>query len=148
MILLYPVADFRTEITGIRYEHLVSNNAMDAEAVRHQVSVLVSNKIIVGHSLWIHLSLLGLTHPAIDTRDVALYLPFHRSIRTFSVTPLRMMVSHFMRRRIGRTYEHPVEDARAALDLFRSYEDPWEDEIRAGGWPCALPPSRFSRFFS
>lgn len=86
-----------------------------------------------------------------------------------------------MRRRIGRTYEHPVsifeifkpfpilyscsyldiprlmfvclfvtkaEDARAALDLFRSYEDPWEDEIRAGGWPCALPPSRFSRFFS
>lgn len=122
----------------------------------------------------LRLKLLGITHPALDTRDVALYLPFHRSVSSSTVTPLKSLVSHLMRRKIGRSYEHPVrsshiicylsnmilsdfilifpfiklEEARAALDLFRSYEDPWEDEIRAGAWPSALPPTSFSQFFS
>ncbi|EJD04298.1 uncharacterized protein FOMMEDRAFT_28031 [Fomitiporia mediterranea MF3/22] len=142
----HQIEDFRPSVTGLLAEHLSTSEAL--YIVRQEVSALLRDKTIVGHSLWMHFSLLGITHPAIHTRDVALYLPFHRSIRSSTVTPLKSLVSHLMRRKIGRSHEHPLEEARAALDLFRSYEEPWEDEIRGGGWPSALPPSSYSRFFS
>ncbi|KAL5495586.1 hypothetical protein ACEPAI_1049 [Sanghuangporus weigelae] len=144
----HQIEDLRSSITGLLAEHLLSNEAMHPSAVKEQVSALFQGKIIIGHSLWMHFSLLGLTHPALDTRDVALYLPFHRSVSSSTVTPLKSLVSHLMRRKIGRSYEHPLEEARAALDLFRSYEDPWENEIRGGTWPSALPPTAFSQFFT
>ena len=101
---------------------------MTASAVREQVSALLCDKIVIGHSLWIHFSvdifhvifllltlirtstpkLLGITHPAINTRDVALFLPFQRSISSPTVAPLKSLVSHLMRRKIGRSYENPV----------------------------------------
>ncbi|KAH8120573.1 hypothetical protein DFH11DRAFT_74416 [Phellopilus nigrolimitatus] len=140
------VEDYRTLVTGLQAEHLAS--APHPAAVREQVSAIVRGKIVVGHSMWIHFSLLGMCHPAIDTRDVALFLPFHRTLSSSSVKPLKTLVSHLMRRKIGQGYEHPLEEARAALDLFRSYEDQWEDEVRAGAWPSALPPSSYGRFFT
>ncbi|OCB85230.1 hypothetical protein A7U60_g7857 [Sanghuangporus baumii] len=49
---------------------------------------------------------------------------------------------------IHRASGNKLEEARAALDLFRSYEDSWEDDIRGGTWPSALPPTAFSQFFT
>lgn len=40
-----------------------------------------------------------------------------------------------------------VENARAALDLYRSCSSEWEDAVSEGNWPCALPPSTFSRCY-
>ena len=115
------------------------------------------------------IQLLSIRHSAIDTRDVALFLPFHRTLRAFNTIPLKTLVWHLMRRRIGLRYENPVvnrtllsecmsclsvargvqvENARAALDLFRSYEDPWENAIRGGSWPSALPPSSYRQLFN
>ena len=41
-----------------------------------------------------------------------------------------------------------IEEARASLDLFRSYEDKWEAVIESGAWPSALPPSSHMNYFS
>lgn len=40
-----------------------------------------------------------------------------------------------------------LENARAALDIYRSDSEAWERSIGQGNWPCALPPSTFSRCY-
>ena len=53
---------------------------------------------------------LGLSHPAIDTRDVASFVPFRRSLgyKPSQTVPLKILVNKFMDRDIGHGYEHPV----------------------------------------
>ena len=41
-----------------------------------------------------------------------------------------------------------MENARAALDLYRSHGAEWESAVSKGQWPCSLPPSQFSRCFT
>jgi RNA exonuclease 4 len=74
-----------------------------------------------------------------------------------------------MGRSMGLGYEHPVrpciqssqhsmdqcidltteqlENARAALDLYRSAQQPWENAIDSGSWPCTLPPVGYAEYF-
>ena len=40
-----------------------------------------------------------------------------------------------------------LENARAALDLYRSAQHPWEDAIDSGSWPCILPPVGYAEYF-
>jgi RNA exonuclease 4 len=40
-----------------------------------------------------------------------------------------------------------LENARVALDLYRSHAEEWEAAITKGNWPSALPPSTFSRCY-
>ena len=56
---------------------------------------------------------MGVCHPTIDTRDVCLFLPFHRTMRKYGIkgpAPLDRMVLVLMRRQIGYSYQHPVRD--------------------------------------
>ncbi|OBZ79783.1 RNA exonuclease 4 [Grifola frondosa] len=135
-----PVSDYRTNETGLQPAHL--ENAPTFIDVQRQVAGLIRNKIIVGYALWNFLSVLGLSHPAIDTRDVALFLSFRRSLgcKPTEMLPLTTLVKQFMGRDIMLNGDIPVEQARSALDLFRSCEQTWEGVIASGAWPCALPP--------
>lgn len=59
------------------------------------------------------LQIMGVCHPTIDTRDVCLFLPFHRTMRRYGIkgpAPLDQMVLVLMRRQIGYSYQHPVRD--------------------------------------
>lgn len=40
-----------------------------------------------------------------------------------------------------------LENARAALDLYRSVQHPWENAINSGSWPCILPPVGHAEYF-
>lgn len=40
-----------------------------------------------------------------------------------------------------------LENARAALDLYRSHAADWEGAVSSGHWPAYLPPSTFSRCY-
>ena len=126
---------------------------------------------------------LGVRHPAVLTRDVALYQPFRNALKTpKQVVGLRTLMWHLMRRRCqdgkqcavslglgasnptrgGRTvatssgYQinclltpivHQLENARAAMDLYRSHATEWEDVISKGQWPSHLPPDTFARCY-
>lgn len=53
---------------------------------------------------------MGLSHPAIDTRDIALFLPFRRSLRVRAnqMIPMITLVTQLLGRNIGLHGEHPV----------------------------------------
>ncbi|KAF9015081.1 hypothetical protein BDQ17DRAFT_1229133 [Cyathus striatus] len=142
------VTDYRTSATGITQAHLYSGDAWAFSVVQQYVASLIKGKILVGHSLWNDLSVLGIPHPAVATRDVALYQPFRNALRSpHQVVGLQTLAWQLMCRRCQEGQLHPLENARAALDLYRSHADEWEAAVMKGNWPCALPPSTFSRCY-
>ncbi|PIL29614.1 hypothetical protein GSI_08251 [Ganoderma sinense ZZ0214-1] len=156
-----PVCDYRTAETGLEAHHLADGTSLSALVtsaarspvfidVQRQVASLIRDKILVGYGLWEFLSVMGLAHPAINTRDTALFMSFRRTLgyRPNDVVPLATLVKQFMGRDIEQNGNIPVERARAALDLFRSCEHIWEEIISTGAWPCSLPPFEFRRCFT
>lgn len=142
------VTDYRTSTTGITPAHLSSPGARKFNDVQRDVADLIKDKVIVGHSLWNDLSVLGIPHPAVNTRDVALYQPFRNALRSPNqLVRLSTLTFHLMGRRCQEGQQNPLENARAALDLYRSHANEWENAIREGQWPSALPPSTFSRCY-
>lgn len=103
------VSDYRTTTTGIEPSHLLSPEIPSFGRVQQHVADLIKGKIIVGHSLWHDLSVLGIAHPAVATRDVALYQPFKNALRSPNqVVGLQTLMWHLMRRRCQDGHLHPV----------------------------------------
>ncbi|KAL0951296.1 hypothetical protein HGRIS_008006 [Hohenbuehelia grisea] len=141
------VTDYRTQVTGIEEKHLSSSKAAPFSTVQNLISKLIKGKVIVGHSIWNDLSVLGIPHNAVATRDVALYVPFRNALRSQQVIGLQTLCWHLMCRRCQDGQQNPIENARAALDLYRSNSKEWEASVSKGNWPCTLPPSTFSRCY-
>ncbi|KAH9937206.1 uncharacterized protein B0H18DRAFT_1151011 [Fomitopsis serialis] len=58
------VSDYRTGTTGIEPGHLdPANGAKAFLEVQQNVARVIKGKVIVGHSLWLDLSVLGIPHP-------------------------------------------------------------------------------------
>ncbi|KAF9455112.1 hypothetical protein P691DRAFT_691506 [Macrolepiota fuliginosa MF-IS2] len=149
----HVVTDYRTSTTGITEEHITSSEALSFNTVQQKVADLIKGKVLIGYSLWNDLSVLGIPHPAVDTRDVALLTPkqpFRNSLKAQQPLGLPTLMWSLMNREIQQpgSYIHPVENARAAMDLYRSYNGPWELAIEKGDWPCALSPSTYSRCYT
>ncbi|KAJ3868402.1 hypothetical protein EV359DRAFT_32338, partial [Lentinula novae-zelandiae] len=123
-------------------------NAPPFDEVRNRVASLIQNKIIVGHSIWMFLSIMGLSHPALETRDLALFRPFRRKLYSSKIADLPTLVHVYMGRKIGFGVEDSLETARACVDLFRSCEVQFENVVYAGAWPCDLPPTSYSQYFT
>lgn len=105
---------------------------MEFNDVQHQVADLIKDKVIVGHSLWNDLSgrlpwhmfqeavatgsnsrfpysVLGIPHPAVNTRDVALYQPFRNALRSPNqLVRLSTLTFHLMGRRCQESQQNPV----------------------------------------
>lgn len=100
---------------------------------------------------------------------MALFHPFRKKLRSRAIISLPNLIHFFMARRIGLDYEDSVhlpiifwysfsaltyllitqvELARASVDLFRSVEGAFESSVRSGSWPCDLPPSIYSEYFT
>ncbi|KAJ1310344.1 hypothetical protein OPQ81_007083 [Rhizoctonia solani] len=144
-----PVVDYRTTQTKITAWDLSDSNpqALPFDIVQVKVTDLIHECIIVGHSLWQDLSVLGISHLAVDTRDTALYLPFRVTLSQQIAPGLPTLVWTFMKRHIRCFSTDSTEDARACMDLFRSIEYDWEHFVFNGDWPCALPPAGYARYF-
>ncbi|KAJ7599624.1 ribonuclease H-like domain-containing protein [Mycena floridula] len=143
------VTDYRTATTGIQPPHLTGGNAVQFSVVQEHIANLLKGNILVGHSLWNDLSVLGIAHPAVNTRDVGLYQPFRNALRfPRQVVGLQTLAWQFMQRRYQQQESNPLENARAALDLYRTQQQDWETAIAHGTWPCALPPSSYSRCYT
>ena len=137
------VADYRTFVSGITEEHLTDAPAF-ADAVQ-QVQEMLLDKILVGHGVDNDLRALGITHPWLMTRDTAYYQPFMRLLETStlhnqamsqngSAAPvwgprkLKDLAKEKLQREIqvAGVSHCPVEDAAAALDLYKSHRPRWE----------------------
>ncbi|KAF7347898.1 hypothetical protein MVEN_01547700 [Mycena venus] len=143
------VVDFREATTGIKNWQLFSKEAVAFNVLQQYVATLMRGKIVVGHGIWNDLSVLGIPHPAVGTRDVALYQPFRNALRSpHQIVGLQTLCWQLMRRRCQEGLIDPSENARAAMDLYRSHSKEWEASISKGNWPSCLPPSTFSRCYS
>ena len=154
-----PVTDYRTHVSGITAEHLQESNndkshsLMSFDEVRTLVETILRGKILIGHGLENDLKVLGLSHPWSDIRDTATYSYFMREATPSTMTHYQQQ-HHFPSavpningglapkklrdlawEQLGRQIQcpgvphSPMEDAIAALDLYKKVRGQWEDHL-------------------
>jgi RNA exonuclease 4 len=130
---------------------LIQDNADPLPVVQKQVAALIKDRIVVGHALHNDFQVLLLDHPRRLIRDTQRYQPFHEiakqkrpglkalaqkilgidiqsgahsSVRVFPLSPA---VSGCIL--ILLSFHLQVEDARAALLLYRMHRVHWEKSL-------------------
>lgn len=135
-----------------------SENLMSFQEVRNLVRDILHGKILIGHGLQCDLDALQMTHPECDIRDTAKFERFMRKISTdsqqnrphlshvgaglgsnngknneFVYLPrkLRDLSWDVLNRQIQNPNKPhcPIEDATAALDLYKAVQSEWENSL-------------------
>jgi len=128
------VTTYRTFVSGITEEHLTSDQAVEFEECRERVQRILEDKILIGHGLEHDLSALEISHPWYQIRDTTKYIPFMKMQSKYG-TLLPRKLKELAKDWLGQDIQHPgsphcpVEDARAALTLYRSVYRNWEKVI-------------------
>lgn len=73
MRAIEKVTDYRTHVSGIRAEHINGSAAVSFKTAQFEVSEILKERLLVGHSVHHDLQALLLDHPRRLTRDTALY---------------------------------------------------------------------------
>mmetsp|Transcript_7483 Transcript_7483/g.10739 ORF Transcript_7483/g.10739 Transcript_7483/m.10739 type:complete len:489 (-) Transcript_7483:234-1700(-) len=128
------VTDYRTFVSGIRPEHIESDSAMSLARVQILASNILNGKILIGHGLENDLKVMGIQHPMSDIRDTALYTPFMRKIERENDETIHCprRLKELVKEKLGKKIQvegkahSPVEDAIAAMDLYKSNRNNWE----------------------
>lgn len=118
------VVDFRTKISGIRPRNL--KKAKEFSIVQKKVAEMIKGRILVGHALHNDLKVLFLSHPRKDIRDTAEYQPFLREGRKRA---LRDLAAEILSVKIQQKEHCSIEDARAAMLIYKKYKKKWEKNI-------------------
>ncbi|XP_028406324.1 apoptosis-enhancing nuclease-like [Dendronephthya gigantea] len=125
-----PVTDYRTKWSGIHKGDL--SDGCTFQEARKQVRKIIKGCRLVGHSLHSDLHALNLSHPRHLMRDTSKYWPM-RGLAGLqnNVTPsLKCLASILLSRTIQDGEHCSVEDAHAAMSLYKLCEQQWEKEIR------------------
>ena len=137
--VLEPVTDYRTFVSGITAEDLASDSAISFIECQLQVSELIRDRIVVGHGLKNDFRVLGIHHPWHLVRDTAKYEPFMAPCHPFESPTgaclrskkLKVLAKDKLDMVIqveGRAHS-PVEDAVAALELYKKHRVKWEKAV-------------------
>lgn len=127
-----PVTDYRTFVSGITDDKLVG--AASFESVQSKVVQILSGRILVGHGLENDLKALRIHHPWQMTRDTARFEPMMRVRFNDGILwprKLRDLAAEHLGRQIQvpGVPHSPVEDATAALDLYKAMQPYFEQNI-------------------
>lgn len=119
------ITDYRTFVSGITPQLLKA--ARTLEAVQIDVAKLLDGRILVGHAVRNDLDALLLGHPKRDMRDTSKYPPFRKLAR--GRTPsLKRLAHELLGIDIQNGAHSSIEDARAAMLLFRKEKEGFEME--------------------
>ncbi|VVC40465.1 Ribonuclease H-like domain,Exonuclease, RNase T/DNA polymerase III [Cinara cedri] len=117
------VIDYRTPVSGIRPEDI--ENGETFVTVKREVSVILKNKLLVGHAIEHDLRVLKISHPKHMIRDTSTYWKFKQL--TEGRTPgLKRLTLHFLGANIQEGEHSSVQDAKAALQLYMLARKDWE----------------------
>uniref|UniRef100_A0A674N8Y5 Interferon stimulated exonuclease gene n=1 Tax=Takifugu rubripes TaxID=31033 RepID=A0A674N8Y5_TAKRU len=122
-----PVTDYRTPWSGIQKHHLL--DATPFAQAREEILATLEGKVVIGHSVYNDFEVLDINHPPHMVRDTSMS-PLLSQLAGFSCKrSLKVLTSKLLNRKIqgGRQGHNSVEDAQAALDLYKLVEG----EIRA-----------------
>ncbi|XP_053689641.1 RNA exonuclease 4 [Sabethes cyaneus] len=122
------VIDYRTDISGIRPELMESGK--DYGYVRETVKVLLHGRILVGHALKNDLLVLNLRHPKHMVRDTSRFNPIARRIRSLGTPSLKNLSKIILGEEIQNGIHDSIEDACAAMKIYRIFQDEWEKSQR------------------
>jgi len=119
-----PVVDYRTRIHGIRKPDLdIGQSFVD---VKQLVEGLFQGALVVGHSLELHLNALAIEHPSQQLRDTAIL----GTKVDWGWTPsLKKLVASELQVTIQNDKRSSVEDARAAMAIYRMYQKDWNEPL-------------------
>ena len=124
-----PIVDYRTPWSGIVAEHM--ETAIPFYQAKKEAAEILKDKIIIGHDLRNDFSVLEMSHPEHDVRDTSRY----RGLRYLGGVDekkrsvgLKMMVERLFGRKIQTGPHCSVEDARAAMSLYRLVDGQWEED--------------------
>lgn len=135
------VTDWRTKISGIAPKHMAV--ARDLDEVRAVVADLFRDRIIVGHDIKHDLEVLMLEHPHKAVRDTAKFAPFKK----YGHGPkpaLKVLAREILGVEIQSGQHSSLEDAKAAMLLFRKYKPAFDVDI-ANRYPEPTPRSPQSK---
>lgn len=132
------VTDYRTFVSGITAD-ILKKRGKPMEEVRANVLSLIREKVLVGHALTNDLKAMRIKHPKRLQRDTALYIPFmkKREKEDGSTLMLSRRLRDLATEQLNRSIQvegkshSPVEDAIAALDLYKFQRPEWERSVLA-----------------
>ncbi|KIV99221.1 uncharacterized protein PV09_09085 [Verruconis gallopava] len=123
-----PVTDYRTAITGLTESSLKAGRPF--KEVQRDVATFLKGRVLIGHALKGDLDVLMLTHPRRDIRDTSRHAPY-RALSAGKTPALRMLCKEVLGLEIQSGHHSSVEDARAAMLLYRKEKDAFEAEYAA-----------------
>ncbi|XP_030283029.1 apoptosis-enhancing nuclease [Sparus aurata] len=127
-----PVTDYRTRWSGIRRHHL--QNATPFTQAREEILSILEGKVVIGHSIYNDFEALDMLHPGHMVRDTSTTRLLSRlaGFPRERCPSLKILASKLLNRTIqtGRRGHCSVEDAQAALDLYKLVEGEWEQELQ------------------
>uniref|UniRef100_A0A8C5DBN8 Exonuclease domain-containing protein n=1 Tax=Gouania willdenowi TaxID=441366 RepID=A0A8C5DBN8_GOUWI len=127
-----PVINLRTRWSGIQRHHL--RNATPFTEAREEIIHILEGKVVVGHSIYNDFEALDVLHPCHMVRDTCTTRLLGRlaGVQKRRFVSLRVLAHKLLNRtiQVSRGGHCSVEDARAALDLYKLVEDEWEHELR------------------
>lgn len=112
---------------------------MTFEEARAAVEKILRGKILIGHGLECDLCALGLSHPWSDVRDTARYAPYMREAVDYDLGKVLLRprkLRDLMWEKLGLQIQEegkphsPIEDAGAAVDLYKASREQWEEDLR------------------
>lgn len=118
------VIDYRTRVSGVRPMDL--ENATDFEIVQREVSDIIKGRVLVGHALKNDLKVLFLTHPKYMTRDSSRF----RKFREGRTPALKNLAKKYLGVEIQDGEHSSIQDALAAMQLYRMFRKEWELSIK------------------
>lgn len=120
------ITDFRTWVSGITPKDILHNpNAITYKDAVKKVADLIHERTLVGHALSQDLKVLQLTHPQLLIRDTSLnpYFKKQAGVRGRAKPSLKKLTALLLNETIQTGQHSSVEDARAAMLLYRKFKD-------------------------
>lgn len=124
------ITDYRTKWSGIKPCHM--KTAQPYGEATERIKGILRGSIVVGHDLAHDFAVIGLQPPKTCIRDTAKFVPLRGLaglIKTHNPS-LKNLTAILLGRTIQNGAHCSLEDARAALDIYRKYEGVWEEYLR------------------
>ncbi|KAJ8249468.1 hypothetical protein GJAV_G00235290 [Gymnothorax javanicus] len=138
-----PVTDYRTPWSGIRHHHLLQ--AVPFVQAREEILQILQGKVVVGHALHNDFRALGFIPPSHMIRDTSRARILRRlsGMSAKGSVSLKNLAKTLLNRdiQVGKRGHSSVEDALAAMDLYRLVETQWEQDVLSKPRDPAVSPS-------
>jgi RNA exonuclease 4 len=119
------VTDWRTHVSGVSPKHMITARSFDD--VQKEVADLLKDRILIGHSIKYDLEAVMLSHPKFDIRDTSRFSGF-RKYGAGKTPSLKILAKDVLGINIQDLEHSSIEDARAAMLLFRRHKQAFEAE--------------------